>query len=490
LTTVEQWDIFELRLKGPGEGNPFLEATFRAEFRHEDRRIEVSGFYDGDGLYRVRFMPDQPGEWHYVTRSTLSTLDGVEGSFTSTPPGPRNHGPVHVHNTYHFAYDDGIPYYPFGTTCYAWTHQGDALETQTLKTLRDAPFNKLRMCVFPKHYPYNENEPVYHPFERKTSGEFDFTRFNPTFFRHFEQRVGELRDLGIEADVILFHPYDRWGYAKLDAEGDYRYLRYVIARLSAYRNVWWSLANEYDFMLQDKPLARWERFFTILREDDPYQHLRSIHNGDVARNYDHTKPDVTHVCIQNWDVKQVKQWRTAYGKPILDDELEYEGNIPYVWGNITAQELVHRCWIMVTNGGYAGHGETYDHPDDVLWWSKGGVLRGESWKRIAFLRQIMEEGPALSPSEDFWGWSRVSGGTNGDYRLVYFGEHQPVTWGFVLPDQAYAVDILDTWNMTITPGTLRPARQFPHNPYPATHEVVLPGQPYLAIRISPPNLKS
>ena len=28
---------------------------------------------------------------------------------------------------------------------------------------------------------------------------------------------------------------------------DDRYLRYVVARLAAYRNVWWSLANEYDF---------------------------------------------------------------------------------------------------------------------------------------------------------------------------------------------------------------------------------------------------
>jgi hypothetical protein len=486
VKTVEQWDTFELSLNGSGDGNPFMDAIFGAEFRHEDRRIWANGFYNGNGLYRVRFMPDQEGEWHYATRSNISELDGAEGSFVSTVPGKNNHGVVRVHNTFHFAYDDGTPYYPFGTTCYAWTHQGDRLEEQTLKTLREAPFNKVRMCVFPKHYPYNENEPVYHPFEQSVSGEFDFTRFNSAFFHHFEKRVSELRDLGIEADIILFHPYDRWGYATMDEESDFRYLRYVIARFSAFHNVWWSLANEYDFLLKDKPLARWERFFEILREEDPYQHLRSIHNGDVQMNYDHTKPDVTHVSIQNWDVKQAKQWRKTYGKPIVNDELEYEGNIPFPWGNITAQELVHRSWIMVTNGGYAGHGETYEHPGDLLWWSKGGVLCGESWKRIAFLKRIMDEGPAggLSPSEDSWVWTRISGGMNGDYHLFYFGEHQPVYWGFVLPDQDYTVDIIDTWNMTISPGTLRPVRGFPHvSPYPATHEVVLPGKPYLAVRI-------
>ncbi len=31
-------------------------------------------------------------------------------------------------------------------------------------------------------------------------------------------RIAALRDLGIEADIILFHPYDRWGYATMDAE--------------------------------------------------------------------------------------------------------------------------------------------------------------------------------------------------------------------------------------------------------------------------------
>jgi len=481
---VEQWAVFELSLKGPSDGNPFTDVAFGAEFRHEGRCIEVNGFYDGAGFYRVRLMPDQVGDWHYTTRSNIRELAGVEGSFVCTPPGSSNHGLVRVQNTYHFTYDDGTPYYPFGTTCYAWVHQGTDLEEQTLNTLRTAPFNKLRMCVFPKHYPYNENEPVYHPFEQNISGEFDFTRFNPAFFQHFEKRVGDLRDLGIEADVILFHPYDRWGFARLDEASDIRYLRYIIARLSAYRNVWWSLANEYDFLLKDKPLTRWERFFTLLRTEDPYQHLRSIHNGDTRMNYDHTRPDVTHVSIQNWDVQQVNQWRTTYHKPIVNDELEYEGNIPFPWGNITAQELVHRCWIMVTNGGYAGHGETYSHPDDLLWWSKGGVLRGESWKRIAFLRQIIDEAPpgGLSPLEDSWVWGRVAGGMNGDYRLFYFGIHQPVSWSIGLPDHDVTIDIIDTWNMTISPGTLRPLPAQGPERSPA-HEIVLPGKPYLAVRI-------
>ncbi len=108
-------------------------------------------------------------------------------------------------------------------------------------------------------------------------------------------------------------------------------------------------------------------------------------------NYDHRRPWVSHVCIQNWDVKRTQEWREAYGKPVVNDEPEYEGNIILSWGNISARELVHRYWITLLRGGYAGHGETFMHPDDILWWAKGGVLHGEAWQRIGFLRDLLEE---------------------------------------------------------------------------------------------------
>ena len=131
-------------------------------------------------------------------------------------------------------------------------------------------------------------------------------------------------------------------------------------------------------------------------------------------NFDHRKPWVDHVCIQNWDVKRTAEWREAWGKPIVNDEPEYEGNIPRPWGNISARELVHRFWITVMRGGYAGHGETFMHPQDLLWWAKGGELRGESWKRIGFLRDLIEADvknglTPFTPENARWEFQRVSG---------------------------------------------------------------------------------
>ncbi len=121
-----------------------------ATFEQSGRALEVTGFYDGAGTYRVRFMPDTVGAWTYRTRSNRPQLDAVTGSFEVIPARAANHGTVQVKDEYHFVYADGTPYREWGTTCYAWTSQPVELEEQTLKTLGASPFNKLRMCVFPK----------------------------------------------------------------------------------------------------------------------------------------------------------------------------------------------------------------------------------------------------------------------------------------------------------------------------------------------------
>ena len=161
----EQWDLLKVSLRGPKTGNPFSDVEFAATFQQGDEKHLANGFYDGEGIYRVRFMPSKTGRWQYTTRSNVAALNAKTGHFDVVAASKGNHGPVRVHNTFHFAYSDGTPYKPLGTTCYAWTSQDAQLEQQTLKTLAASPFNKLRMCVFPKWYTWNKNEPPLYAFE-------------------------------------------------------------------------------------------------------------------------------------------------------------------------------------------------------------------------------------------------------------------------------------------------------------------------------------
>ncbi|WP_417257895.1 DUF5060 domain-containing protein [Celeribacter sp.] len=501
-TQTPVWDIFEFTATGPSDGNPFLDVTFDGVFSLGNRTVKVPGFYDGDGTYKLRFCPDTEGDWELTTTSNASALDGLTDSFVATAPRDGVHGPVRVRNTFHFAYADGTPYKPFGTTCYAWTHQPIEMQNETLKTLETAGFNKVRMGVFPKSYPYNANPALHNVYEQigEGEGDMDFDRPNPEAFRHFETQIGKLADMGIEADIILFHPYDRWGYADMTPEQDCNFLKYLAARISAYRNVWWSLANEYDFMLNTKPMELWHKFCNTLEQYDHLHHLMSNHNGDPAKNYDHRLPWITHVCIQHWDVKQTPLWRNTYGKPVINDEPEYEGDLYQSWGNITAEELTHRFWTTTLRGGYAGHGETYNDPDDLIWWAKGGKLHGQAWKRIKWLREMLEQDVehGLEPIGSYYGfpWSRISGARDGKdgTTFIYFGEHQPAVWSTGLPTDGgdYDVDVIDTWNMTIEPAKIIEAHVVPVTRHgtlirggkpDADFAVSLPSKPRLALRV-------
>src|SRR5205823_732500 len=105
-----------------------------------------------------------------------------------------------------------------------------------------SPFNKVRFGLFPKWLIYNRVDPPRYPYVEIATHRFDFERFDPKYFAHIEERLRDLMKLGIEADIILFHPYDNWGFASMDAAHDAAYIRYVVARLAAFRNVWWTMA--------------------------------------------------------------------------------------------------------------------------------------------------------------------------------------------------------------------------------------------------------
>lgn len=392
--TIEKWDVLEVTVNGPKEGNPFCDQWIKGTFGCKNEKKTVDGFYDGDGVYKVRFMPSFTDEYTFEIEASFDINAGEEvpdeetlehkfgiadggkeaekcavrnmltGSFTVTSPSADNHGPVRVAGTYYLSYEDGTPYHCIGTTCYVWNLQNEELQKQTLKTLEENAFNKIRFCIFPKHYDYNLHEPITYPYEGTPcdssvlnennfaeyngcapGNDWDFTRFNPAHFQHIEKCIQALMNLGIEADLIVMHPYDRWGFSMMKAEDDDRYWKYVLARFSAYRNVWWSLANEYDLMYE-KTLSDWERYAGIICEKDPYHHLRSIHNCKAY--YDYNLPWITHCSIQRTETYRsselVNEWREKYHKPVILDEICYEGNIQFGWGNISGEEMTRRFW--------------------------------------------------------------------------------------------------------------------------------------------------
>lgn len=478
---MRQYETFELAFQGAEPEGSHVQVKLKAQFTFEKETKTVDGFYAGNGIYKVRFYPEKSGNYVWKVTGAVSG----EGEIYCEPA--KAHGIVRVSGM-HFKHDDGTWYRPFGTTVYALIHQEEALTDTTMETLKAAPFNKARFCVFPKDYDFNHNDPKLYPFEKKDD-KWDVHRPVFAYWDALEERIRELDAMGIQGDLILFHPYDRWGFSRMGKEESMVYLDYLLRRLSAMPNLWWSLANEYDLMPAYQ-WEDWEDFGKFVASHDPYGHCLSNHN--CMAYWDFKQKEITHCCIQDVNVNEVPELQEEYGKPVIFDECRYEGNIIHSWGNISAREMVRRFWTAVCCGGYCTHGETFYSEDEVLWWAKGGILKGESPVRIAFLREIVEElpGPLDFLGEGLWKLTagqllrmkeegapkeirenffamamlnlpkerirpfmakeRVALGHCGKDAYLKYMERQCAAFTYLeLPeDGCYRVEVIDTWEMT------------------------------------------
>ncbi|MGN1024579.1 MAG: DUF4038 domain-containing protein [Lachnospiraceae bacterium] len=501
---LRQYETAEWNVTGAVQESAPIGVSFPGTFilTKEDgttQTTEAEGFYRGVGRYTIRYYPKAPGT--LTVRFQVPGGDPVQETCQVAPADPGRHGMVQAKGI-HLAYEDGTRFFSVGTTIYGMIHQRQTLLETTYRTLADAPFNKIRLCLFPKYYDFNHEEPERFPFARHEDGSFDFATPDDAWWDMLEKNLTRLRQLGIQADLILFHPYDHWGFAAMTKDQCLSYLSYAARRLSSFPNLWWSLANEYDLMDRfDR--SWWKDFAALLRRKDPYGHLLSNHQ--CITEWDFSDPSTTHVCLQSSAVMRTPLYQERYHKPVLFDECAYEGNLPYNWGNITGRELLHRFWTTSVLGGYATHGETFltkeeakawfsgkTGTDPILWWAKGGTLHGEAPQRIAFLRTLMESLPgdpepdpldasmdqekllekmqdparaaevpevmrqvARMPKEQFAGFldgNRLCAGHVGEQVfLQYFAHNCPCIAFLNLPgDREYEIRLVDTWEMTDT----------------------------------------
>lgn len=490
--------MIELSFDGPSVPIPADRTPLIVRFTRADAQVDVPGFWDGDRTYRVRFSPATEGRWTWTARSEATELHGASGTVTV---GPRDTaGGVGVTATHHFAHADGTPFRPVGTTAYNWLHQDEPLYSRTVDAIAQAGFNKLRFLVFPQAGGYVEHFPDLLPFEKSADGRWDVTRPVVAFFQRLDRAVQLLGAHGIQADVLLLNAYDnaRFGLDALSEDEEAVYLRHVVARLSAYDNVWWSLCNEFDIL--QRPIGRWNRLGALLAEADPHQRLRSIHQWVAFP--DHNQPWITHASIQNGSATtafgRANLYRDAYAKPVVLDEIKYEGDIPERWGDLDGRQLVHQFWIATVSGCYASHGESFVTESGSLHMVEGGRLRGESPARLGFLRGILDELviPGLDPIDRWDDPGFVAGVPRRQY-VQYLGRHAPDSWDFRLPQgqsgerlepgDAFEVEVIDTWNMSVTPvGRRFVLDDVQRNDAFATEagSVALPAGEALALRIT------
>ena len=284
---------------------------------------------------------------------------------------------------------------------------------------------------------------------RRTGKANDYTRFNPAYFQLLEKRLLQLQAAGIEADCILFHPYDAWGYKAMPNEVDDFYLRYAIARLSAFRNVWWSIANEYDLVKRQDHV----RLGPLLPHRAGRRSLQPppLHPSLAASSTTTPNPGAHTPACRATTSKSPPNAALAWNKPIIYDEIQYEGDVERRWGNLSAEEMTRRFWLATIYGSYATHGEVFISADSgphahESSWSDAGRLRGDSAPRIKFLHDLVAKITNVGLNE-FEGSYYLSAGTPNQLYLWYFDYHRPARYEFPLPNTAnFAATLIDPFD--------------------------------------------
>ena len=371
--------------------NPFTVPFSATVTAPDGKTFVLPGFFDGDSTWKIRVAPTVEGAWTLVTQSTLPELQGKTASFTGVKnPSPHAHGvlrvdPAHPH---HFVFSDGTRFF-LQAYEYNWLWALDAGDPavptikRTLDLIAAHGFN----YVLVNTYAYDTNwrkgktgvddygPPALFPWAG-TNGAPDHTRLNVAYWQHFDRMMSALRERGLQAHLYLkvYNKQVNWPAKNSDAEK--LFFTTLLARYAAYPNVIWDFSKEAH---NEKDLAYKQGWLRFLRERDPYRHLTTVHDDDLANDngaYDGLtgfRSDQHH-GVENVNGKNANHTGGKHEKilaqrrrrawPVANFESDYEcgpgGVTDKTFGAAMTAEATHRTlWDISMAGGYTGYYYTY-----------------------------------------------------------------------------------------------------------------------------------
>jgi hypothetical protein len=423
---VDAFDFVEVavRVEGPRAANPFREARVTGAFQREGGTpVEVEGFADApDGsLYRIRFMPRVPGAYGFEVRYAHGGGWAVHrGTFIARDGKRRGLLAVDRAHRFHFVWEGTGEYYFWnGTTAYFLAGWDDETIRASLDRLARLKVNHVRVALSGRVKDAREwYEPVVptprfsfllspwaaaRPQSVESPG-FDVTRFNVEYWQKYERLLRHARERDVIVSVILYLDggkgfADPFGRAREGSEDERRYFRYAAARLSAFSNLTWDLANEYRLLRSD---AWPDTMGAFLKSVDPYRHLASVHGFEDFRF--RASPWADFAMYQMWDEcggywfmanNRLLQVAAGRAMPQVNEEYGYEDHYP-PWGcglnnpktppGRSADNRRRLAWEMSMAGGYQTTGERANQGTGVAPDTGGGWVNGRGDDSMVMLQ--------------------------------------------------------------------------------------------------------
>ncbi len=376
--------------------SPAGESVLVPGFFMRGYELDLNGTRDrvtptGEAAWRVRFTPNEEGDWSYQVIAT--TANGSESSptqtFTVTPSAKRGFVRVDPRNSRYLAFDDGTPYFPIGENM-AWYGSGGMVDYQVwLDVLSAAGGNFIRVWMPAWGFGIEWND--------TGLGNYD-TRQDEAFRLDALLDMADARGVYIMLTLINHGQYNtsvnpEWAANPFNAANGgplaepvdfatdpaaqklwHQRLRYIAARWGYSTNImaweWWNEVN-WTPLASAAVLAPWMETSTAYLETvDPYDHLIT-HSGSLS------------AANTVWDQTDfVQEHRYDPGDMTMDFAavtarwLEEYPDKPFLMGEFGSPSeydvngtLIHiGLWVGPMNGG-AGTGmtwwwDTYMHPND------------------------------------------------------------------------------------------------------------------------------
>lgn len=383
---IHPWQVFEHTFRASIKTyNPYVDylqpgqpARLKLVFTNGSHNSDakeylVSGFWDGDDIWKVRFAPPSEGIWSWKSFSDDPKMNNIEGKFvcrewtdSEKKENELRHGFIYVNKHpprkgRYFVHADDTPFLWVGDTWWNWTKR--EISFKSYKNLVDDRSAK-GFTVGQLFFAANG--------WGKSASLLDEQYDHPDI-EHIKQVERFIRYANEKGIVMWIHPW--WSRKNLATtvgkEKIERWWRYVVHRLQTY-NVVWVLMGEYN-MNNYGGLGK--EFFNTLgelvKQEDPYKRIVSMHNtppgwggGDDAPQWstatyfhdkewlDYNQSQPGHGKWRNDMIPRIVSdcYQKTPPKPVVITEPWYE----FVEGSAPAQDVRYGMWTALLSGA-AGH---------------------------------------------------------------------------------------------------------------------------------------
>jgi hypothetical protein len=411
---VIEWEFHSVK----EYNNPFREIDLFINIEQPDgSRFILPAYWAGGNLWKFRFSSPTAGIYKFTSNCNdieNDALHNKKGLFEIIPYTGKNplfvHGPVHVSdNKKYLQHHDKTPFFWLAdswwhgmTTRFRWPYDFKFLTNDR----KDKGFTVIQFAIgFPC-----DIEP-FDPRGQNEAGDpwdHEWISINPEYFDLTDKRIDHLVDEGILPNIV-----GSWGYyiKWAGVENMKKHWNYLIARYGAYP-VTWTLAGESTLAWYDDLSTRWEEEKAIFRdqwsqvakyvkENDPYQHLLTVHpgpnSGDLMPINEMQYIDMI-MCQSGHDgyytfprsIDFIKKAQQLFpDRPVIHGEVCFEGMGGKSWHDV--QRFLFWSNIMMGTPGfsYGAEGIWQFNTEEILF---GPSPAGNVWGNVPWEEAYMYQG--------------------------------------------------------------------------------------------------